>query len=169
MSVDSNKEYSVNWKNHMIHVRKAFDNLLTSNELTDVTLYCEGQKIGAHKILLSACSAYFRDTFKDVPSPHPVIVLYGVEYGVLTDILHFIYNGEVSVDTAKLDAFLKTAQLLQISGLTDDVNASNEQVLTESESSTNSQQQTRVEEQPEACNTQISSNFSCGAIEWGNV
>ncbi|RZB38800.1 BTB domain containing protein [Asbolus verrucosus] len=132
MSSESNKEYSVNWKNHMSHVRKAFDHLLSSSELTDVTLCCEGKKIGAHKMLLSACSAYFRDTFKDVPCQHPVIILYGVEYGVLSDILHFIYNGEVSVDTSKLDSFLKTAQLLQISGLTDGthdrVSSDNEQV-----------------------------------------
>lgn len=103
----------------MTHVKKAFDNLLASKELVDVTLCCEGQKIGAHKMLLSACSAYFRDTFKEVPCQHPVIVLYGIEFSVLTDILHFIYNGEVSVDNSKLDMFLRTAQLLQISGLTD--------------------------------------------------
>ncbi|XP_063903192.1 uncharacterized protein LOC135122731 isoform X1 [Zophobas morio] len=120
MNTDGNKEYSVNWKNHMSHVRKAFDHLLNSNELTDVTLCCEGKKIGAHKMLLSACSGYFRDTFKEVPCQHPVIILYGVEYSILSDILRFIYNGEVSVDTAKLDSFLKIAQLLQISGLTDD-------------------------------------------------
>ncbi|KYB27487.1 Protein bric-a-brac 1-like Protein [Tribolium castaneum] len=136
MGSDSNKEYSVNWKNHMDHMRKAFDNLLTSNELTDVTLCCEGRRIGAHKMLLSACSTYFRDTFKDVPCQHPVIILYGVEYSVLSDILHFIYNGEVSVDTSKLDSFLKTAQLLKISGLTDN--------STENMASENSEQDTQA-------------------------
>jgi hypothetical protein len=136
MSSETNKEYSVKWKNHLTHIQKSFDYLLNSNELTDVTLYCEGKKIGAHKILLSACSTYFRDTFKDVPCQHPVIILYGVEYNVLSDILHFIYNGEVSVDTSKLDSFLKTAQLLQISGLTED---SGDRITSESEQPTDTQ------------------------------
>jgi hypothetical protein len=136
MSSETNKEYSVKWKNHLTHIQKSFDYLLNSNELTDVTLHCEGKKIGAHKILLSACSTYFRDTFKDVPCQHPVIILYGVEYNVLSDILHFIYNGEVSVDTSKLDSFLKTAQLLQISGLTED---SGDRITSESEQPTDTQ------------------------------
>lgn len=30
----------------------------------DVTLSCEGRKILAHKMLLSACSTYFKNVFK---------------------------------------------------------------------------------------------------------
>lgn len=114
------KQYAVNWNNHMSHVRKAFDTLLTNCELTDVILYADGQKIGAHKMLLSACSSYFRSLFLELPQDHPVIVLKGVSYQVLIDILKFIYNGEVSVDSEVFDSFLQTAEFLQISGLTDD-------------------------------------------------
>lgn len=113
------KQYAVNWNNHMNHVRKAFDSLLTNCELTDVILYAEGQKIGAHKMLLSACSTYFKNLFMELPQEHPVIVLKGISYFVLIDILKFIYNGEVSVDSEVFDSFLQTAEFLQISGLTD--------------------------------------------------
>lgn len=113
------KQYAVNWNNHMNHVRKAFDTLLTNCELTDVMLYADGQKIGAHKMLLSACSTYFKNLFLELPQEHPVIVLKGVSYPVLIDILKFIYNGEVSVDSEVFDGFLQTAEFLQISGLTD--------------------------------------------------
>lgn len=114
------KQFAVNWNNHMNHVRKAFDSLLNNSELTDVILYAEGQKIGAHKMLLSACSTYFRNLFREFPQEHPIVVLKGVSYTVLTDILKFIYNGEVSVDSDIFDSFLQTAEFLQISGLTDD-------------------------------------------------
>lgn len=114
------KQFAVNWNNHMNHVRKAFDSLLHNSELTDVILYAEGQKIGAHKMLLSACSTYFRNLFREFPQEHPIVVLKGVSYTVLTDILKFIYNGEVSVDSDIFDSFLQTAEFLQISGLTDD-------------------------------------------------
>lgn len=136
MSSTSNKEYCVNWKNHMSHVRQAFDSLLCSNELTDVMIYCEGKKVSAHRMVLSACSAYFREIFKNNPYQNPIIVIPGVEYAVLTDIIRFIYQGEVSVDTAKLDMFLKTAQLLQISGLTE---KANDRVISEIEQRENAE------------------------------
>lgn len=119
MSSDVTKQFAVNWNNHMNHVKKAFDNLLNNSELTDVILYAEGKKVGAHKMLLSACSSYFRSLFREFPQDHPIIVLKGVSYPVLTDILKFIYNGEVSVDSDVFDNFLQTAEFLQISGLTD--------------------------------------------------
>ncbi len=37
---------------------------LESSDLVDVTLGVEGKKFGAHKMLLSACSPYFRDLLK---------------------------------------------------------------------------------------------------------
>ncbi|KAG5896897.1 hypothetical protein JTB14_033535 [Gonioctena quinquepunctata] len=116
---NSNKQFAVNWNNHMNHVKNAFDNLLKNSEFTDVTLYAEGGKIGAHKMLLSACSNYFNKLFRDFPHEHPLVVLKGVRYSVLEDILKFIYNGEVSVDSDSFDSFLQTAEFLQVSGLTD--------------------------------------------------
>lgn len=118
-AINGAKQYAVNWNNHMNHVRKAFDMLLTNCELTDVILYVDGQKIGAHKMLLSACSAYFRNLFLELPQENLVVVLNGVSYSVLIDILKFIYNGEVSVDSEVFESFLQTAEFLQISGLTD--------------------------------------------------
>lgn len=116
---DVAKQYAVNWNNHMNHVKQAFDNLLNNRELTDVTLYAEGRKIGAHKLLLSACSVYFQELFREFPQEHPIVVLKGVTYTVLSDILKFIYHGEVSVDSNIFENFLQTAEYLQISGLTD--------------------------------------------------
>ncbi|XP_023016399.1 uncharacterized protein [Leptinotarsa decemlineata] len=112
------KQFAVNWNNHMNHVRKAFDQLLKNSEFTDVTLYADGKKIGAHKMLLSACSIYFRNLFLEFPQEHPLVVLKGVKFSVLVDILKFIYSGEVSVDSDVFEIFLQTAEFLQISGLT---------------------------------------------------
>lgn len=110
----------------MNHVRKAFDSLLYENEFIDVTLSCEGKKVHAHKMLLSACSPYFRDLFKDNPCQHPIVILKDVKYQVLKDLLKFMYNGEVSVASEDFDAFLKTAEQLKISGLTDEMRPSAE-------------------------------------------
>ena len=36
----------------------------SEEDFVDVTLSCEGRKIHAHRMLLSACSSYFKDVFK---------------------------------------------------------------------------------------------------------
>lgn len=60
----SSQQYSLRWNNYLKHITCAFDTLRTDQDLVDVTLSCEGKKIRAHKMLLSACSTYFRDLFK---------------------------------------------------------------------------------------------------------
>jgi BTB/POZ domain len=57
-------QYSLRWNNYVTHVSTAFDALRGDKDLVDVTLSCEGRKIPAHKMLLSACSSYFKGLFK---------------------------------------------------------------------------------------------------------
>lgn len=52
------------WNNYLNEVTDAFDSLRSDEDLVDVTMCCEGGKLKAHKVLLSACSSYFRDIFK---------------------------------------------------------------------------------------------------------
>ena len=54
------------------------------------------QVVRAHRLLLSACSPYFRQLLSDLSSwEHPVIVLQDVQKRDLQGIVHFIYHGEV--------------------------------------------------------------------------
>jgi len=41
-----------------------FKGMQASSNLVDVTLSCEGRKIAAHKMVLSACSSYFANIFE---------------------------------------------------------------------------------------------------------
>lgn len=112
-------EYSLFWNGHIQHIKKAFQKLQQSNELCDVTLYVEGHRIGAHKVLLSACSKYFDQLFKDFKNERPVIVLKGVKLHILKHILRFVYNGQTNVEIDELNQFLETAAFLKIEGLTE--------------------------------------------------
>lgn len=60
----TNQQFSLRWNNYLHHITEAFDTLREDENLVDVTLCCEGRKIKAHKMLLSACSSYFREIFK---------------------------------------------------------------------------------------------------------
>ena len=50
--------------NYQRQLVTAFDSLLNEQEFVDVTLGVEGKKLPAHKMLLSACSPYFRELLK---------------------------------------------------------------------------------------------------------
>lgn len=49
------QHYSLRWNNHQNHILNAFDTLLQSETLVDVTLVCEETSVRAHKVVLSAC------------------------------------------------------------------------------------------------------------------
>lgn len=114
----ANQQFSLRWNNYLHHITDAFDSLREDENLVDVTLCCEGRKIKAHKMLLSACSSYFRDIFKDNPCQHPVIVFHNVRYDDLVALVSFMYRGEVNVEQEGLSSFLNTAELLEVQGLT---------------------------------------------------
>ncbi|XP_014210974.1 longitudinals lacking protein, isoforms H/M/V-like isoform X3 [Copidosoma floridanum] len=115
----SSQQFSLRWNNYLKHITSAFDTLRTDEDLVDVTLSCEGKRIRAHKMLLSACSTYFRDLFKENPCQHPVIIFRNVKFDDLAALVDFIYQGEVNVVQEQLDSFMTTAELLAVQGLTD--------------------------------------------------
>ncbi|XP_043504987.1 protein abrupt-like isoform X2 [Polistes fuscatus] len=115
----SSQQFSLRWNNYLRHITCAFGTLRTDEDLVDVTLSCEGKRIRAHKMLLSACSTYFRDLFKENPCQHPVIIFRNVKFDDLAALVDFMYRGEVNVVQEQLTSFLTTAELLAVQGLTD--------------------------------------------------
>ncbi|XP_032510620.1 transcription factor GAGA-like [Danaus plexippus] len=114
-------QFSLRWNNYVNHVTEAFNVLRFENDLVDVTLCCDGGKIRAHKMLLSACSNYFKQIFKENPCQHPVIIFRNFKFEDLNAIINFMYHGEVNIFQEQLESFLITAELLEVKGLTDNV------------------------------------------------
>lgn len=114
-------QFSLRWNNYVSHVTEAFNVLRSENDLVDVTLCCDGGKIRAHKMLLSACSSYFKQIFKENPCQHPVIIFRNFKYEDLNAIINFMYHGEVNIFQEQLESFLNTAELLEVKGLTDNM------------------------------------------------
>ncbi|XP_040579755.1 uncharacterized protein [Lepeophtheirus salmonis] len=109
--------FTLQWNDYQNHLMNAFTSLRNDKDFVDLTLSCEGRKISSHKMLLSACSPYFRGLLKDNPCPHPVIILRQTSYEDLVAIIHFVYNGEVSLHQSRVKSFIKTAKSLKIRGL----------------------------------------------------
>jgi uncharacterized protein YrzB (UPF0473 family) len=116
----ASQQFSLKWHSHCQHLANSFNVLRNEDEfLTDVTLCCEGKRLRAHKIILSVCSTYFRETFFENPCKHPVVIFKNVKFDDLANIVEFMYKGEVSISQDSLSSFLHVAEMLQVRGLSE--------------------------------------------------
>jgi len=111
------QQFCLRWNDFQTNMVSSFKHLRDEKSFTDVTLACDGQTCKAHKMVLSACSPYFKALLEENPAKHPIIILKDVPFNHLTAILEFMYAGEVNVAQDQLPAFLKTAERLKVKGL----------------------------------------------------
>lgn len=67
---EGEQQYCLRWNNHSDSIISEFEVLLGQEDFVDVTLSCDKQALKAHKVVLSACSSYFRRLLKVSPSDH---------------------------------------------------------------------------------------------------
>merc|ERR1712133_329831 len=112
------EKFNLKWNDFHSNVSKSFILFRNEEYLHDVTLASDDQnKVSAHKLVLSACSEYFRNIFKNNQHAPPLLCLDGVSTNDLKNIMDYIYNGEVQIFQDNLDRFLAVAQRLKLEGL----------------------------------------------------
>jgi len=77
--------------------------------------------MGAHKIVLSACSAVFKSIIQDLPQNSSVIYLRGVQHQEMESILEFMYLGVATFYQERMSEFLNVAKSLEIKEISKDV------------------------------------------------
>ena len=102
----------------------AFRELREDKDFFDITLACDNEQLQAHKVILSACSPFFRTVLRRNRHEHPLLYLKGVKYADLVSVLNFMYHGEVNVAQEELNSFLAVAEDLKVKGLTQGNNSS---------------------------------------------
>ena len=115
--MNSNDKFHLHWKEFETNINQAFRELREEKELFDVTLVCDDSQLSAHKVILSACSPFFRRVLGQNPHPHPLIYIKGVKFKELQNVLNFMYMGEVSLAQEELQYFLQVAQDLKVKGI----------------------------------------------------
>jgi len=112
------EKFCLRWNDFETNISSAFRELRDDKDFFDVTLACDDEQIQAHKVILSACSPFFRNILRRNPHQNPLLYLKGVKFTDLQSVLNFMYHGEVNVAQEELNSFLAVAEDLRVKGLT---------------------------------------------------
>jgi len=115
----SSEKFCLRWNDFEANVSSAFREIRDEKDFFDVTLACDDDsQIQAHKVIIAACSPFFRNVLRKNSHQHPLLYLKGVKYKELLCVLNFMYMGEVNVAQDDLNSFLAVAEDLRVKGLT---------------------------------------------------
>ena len=91
----SSEKFCLKWNDFESNISGAFRELREEKDFFDVTLACDDNQIKAHKVIISACSPFFRNVLRQNPHQHPLLYMRGVSFTDLQSVLTFMYQGEV--------------------------------------------------------------------------
>jgi len=121
--MSSSEKFCLRWNDFESNISVAFREIREEKDFFDCTLSVGTRQIQAHKLILSACSPFFRSILRQNPHQHPLLYLKGVEFTDLQAVLNFMYHGEVNVAQEELNSFLAVAEDLKVKGLTQNSSA----------------------------------------------
>ena len=113
------EKFCLKWNDFESNISHSFRELREDKDFFDLTLACDDENhVSAHKVILSACSPFFRSILRRLKHDHPMLYLKGIKHSDLTAVLNFMYHGEVNVAQEDLNSFLAVAEELKVKGLT---------------------------------------------------
>ena len=117
-TMGSSEKFSLKWNDFEKNVSKSFSQLRQQTGLFDVTLVSSDQKqVSAHRLVLSACSDFFKNIFHSNSHSHPMLYLDAVDSTEINLMLDYIYQGEVQIYQEGLNRFLGIAKKFRLDGL----------------------------------------------------
>ena len=125
--MERDQHYCLRWNNYQHTVQSIFHQLYSEGEFADVNLAVEGRTFKCHRVVLSACSSYFKNLLKEhATHPYPLlIVLHDLSPKIVEALITFMYLGEVNVIHDDLHTLLKVADTFKIKGLADSEEVAN--------------------------------------------
>jgi hypothetical protein len=116
---NSNNNLQLLRVNHSAKMTEAFESMLSDESLCDVSICCSGKVIKAHRVILAACSVYFKQVLSSIngQTQYPIIFVNGIQLQDLESMLEFMYRGEVTIPQTQLPSLVKSAETLGVSGL----------------------------------------------------
>ncbi|XP_034667382.1 longitudinals lacking protein, isoforms H/M/V-like [Drosophila subobscura] len=153
--MDDHKELSLSWTKHQSTLINALATLLDAQTLVDCKIGAEGKFITAHKVVLSACSSYFAAQFQEHTEICPIVLLRGVKYQELRNLIDYMYRGEVTVTSVELEGLLKLGESLQFKGF---VAGPNSEASEHGRGGPDTPEQSRKRLRPDSCGDEVSTS-----------
>lgn len=116
------KKQFLQWDHHRSHLQTMFSHQLDQGRFCDVTLAAGdgGQTMNAHRSVLCATSGYFDAVLNnDTPQKETLVIMRDYKFDDLKLLVEFMYNGQITVEQGSLASLKKTANDLQVHGLTE--------------------------------------------------
>lgn len=91
--------------------------LLNENKLIDCTLKVEDRSIPCHRLILAACSPYFRELFFSVDGKEvetKEVVLENIDPNVMELVVNYLYSAEIDIYDSNVQDILALANRFQI-------------------------------------------------------
>lgn len=100
----------------------SFAQMYKEETLVDVTLSCGNHQVHAHRLVLSACSTYFRNMFEKQANPfhYPIVNIDNIYIEDLKLVLEFMYKGEVNIPHERFATVVRCATTLEVEGFPTD-------------------------------------------------
>ena len=85
------QQYSLRWNDFHASILSSFRHLRDEQDFVDVTIAVDGGSFSAHKVVLSACSPYFKYLLKENPCQHPIVILRDVQTKDMENLLRYVF------------------------------------------------------------------------------
>ena len=100
------------------NTEETFYDLREDKNFSDVTLVCENnQQISCHKIVLSASSPLLAAMLRSSGQSHHLLYFLGIKGRDLSQLVDFIYKGQLQMYKSDLADFLSLAERLKVKGV----------------------------------------------------
>merc|ERR1712203_335924 len=123
------EKYTLAWDSHSANLNREIQDLRIESDFFNVSLGCSDDISGrviavdAHKVVISAYSPILKSILLHDKRPNIFIYLQDMNIKILSSLLDFMYQGEVSVLQDDLKYFLRAAEKLRIKGIIGDDNS----------------------------------------------
>ena len=91
----SKEKFCLRWNDFEKNISGAFEEIRSDKDFFDVTLSCEDGQVSAHKLLLSACSPFFKAVLRRNPHQHPLLYFKGIRHAELSALMDFMYQAQL--------------------------------------------------------------------------
>ena len=116
--------FTLRWDHHDAKLSETFCKAWQEKLFLDVTLACGDRTIGAHKLILAACSPLLESLLFNQSTTttlhqhqHPLLFFNDIHYDEMLALVEFMYRGYLTVTQQTFPRIFRAAHILQIRGL----------------------------------------------------